>query len=55
LRTDVNQAISQAQTKAIIKNTLESDVVIKLKQENPLLSEISVKDLEKLLIVSSAK
>lgn len=55
LRTDVNQAISQAQTKAIIKNTLESDVVIKLKQENPLLSEISAKDLEKLLIVSSAK
>lgn len=55
LRTDVNQAISQAQTKAIIKNTLESEVVIKLNQKNQLLTEISQENLEKLLIVSSAK
>lgn len=54
LRSDVNQAISQAQNKQIIKNTLESKVVIKLAKEAELLASISNQELSKLLIVSEA-
>lgn len=54
LRNDVNQAISQAQIKQIIKNTLESEVVIKLKPEAKILATINNQELTKLLIVSDA-
>lgn len=54
LRSDVNQAISQAQVKGIIKNTLESEVAIKLKPEAEILSDINNEELSKLLIVSDA-
>lgn len=55
LRSDVNQAISQAQTKQIIKNTLESKVVIKLNSAAQGLKNIATEQLTKLLIVSEAK
>ncbi|MGL5268428.1 MAG: isoleucine--tRNA ligase [Spiroplasma sp.] len=54
LRSDVNQAISQAQNKQIIKNTLESKVVIRLTKEAEILLTINSQDLSKLLIVSEA-
>lgn len=54
LRSDVNQAISQAQTKQIIKNTLESEVVIKIKESAKTLTSITNEELSKLLIVSDA-
>ncbi|MBE4703780.1 isoleucine--tRNA ligase [Spiroplasma platyhelix] len=55
LRTEVNQAISQAQVNKIIKNTLESKVVIKLKPEAQALKVIDNQELTKLLIVSEAQ
>lgn len=55
LRSDVNQAIEQAKAKQIMKNTLESKVVIKLKSEATVLKQISNQELTKLLIVSDAQ
>ncbi|MDQ7982589.1 MAG: isoleucine--tRNA ligase [Spiroplasma sp.] len=54
LRNDVNQAISQAQKQSIIKNTLESEVVINLKETTSIVKTINEVDLAKLLIVSAA-
>lgn len=54
LRTEVNQAISQSQTKGIIKNTLDSEVAIRLKAEAKVLLDINQEELSKLLIVSDA-
>lgn len=55
LRSDVNQAIEQAKAKQIMKNTLESKVVVKLKSEAAVLKQITNQELTKLLIVSDAQ
>lgn len=55
LRTDVNQAIAQAQTKQIVKNTLDAKVLIKLKPEGQVLTKINHQELSKLLIVSDGQ